>query len=58
MNDIPAEVRKADIGKNSTPKDMSKGKFTPAAGTSSKSGMYTSRNDGYKHGKFSVKPLG
>ena len=43
MNDIPAEVRTANFGKNTTPKDMCKGKFKPEAGTKSKNGRYTAR---------------
>ena len=57
-SDIQAETRSANCGKNNTPKDIAGDKFTPNAGTSSKSGVYTVRKDGYKHGKFSVKPLG
>ena len=46
MNDIPAEVRTAELGKNNTPKDMAGDKFTQNAGTKSRSGEvdYTKRD--------------
>ena len=46
MSDIPAEVRKANLGKNTTPKDMCMDKFSPKAGTKSRSGEvdYTKRD--------------
>ena len=45
-SDIQAEVRNANLGKNSTPKDMAGQKFTQNAGTKSRSGdvEYTKRN--------------
>ena len=46
MNDIPADVRKANLGKNTTPKEMAGDKFTQNAGTKSRSGEvdYTKRD--------------
>jgi len=45
-SDIPAEVRKANCGKNNTPKDISEPKFTQNAGTKSRNGAveYTKRD--------------
>ena len=46
MSDIQAEVRKADCGKNNTPKDIAEPKFTQNAGTKSRDGAidYTKRD--------------
>jgi len=46
MSDIQAEARKANLGKNTTPKDISEPKFTQNAGTKSRDGAveYTKRD--------------
>ena len=45
-SDIQAGVREANLGKNTTPKDISEPKFTQNAGTKSRSGAveYTKRD--------------
>jgi hypothetical protein len=46
MNDYNAPSRQANLGKNTTPKDISEPKFTQNAGTKSRTGAveYTKRD--------------